>query len=144
MVDQAQRREWNQKVIEEFRANGGVVGGPFEGSELLLLTTRGARSGEQRVSPLAAITADGGAGRRWAVFAANGGRPTRPGWYYNLAADPVVTVEVGTERFQAVAEDATGTEREELWAAMLERLPSLDDFQATAPGPIPVVVLTRQ
>ncbi|MFC1400109.1 MULTISPECIES: nitroreductase/quinone reductase family protein [Streptacidiphilus] len=144
MVDQAQRREWNQKVIEEFRANGGVVGGSFAGSDLLLLTTRGARSGEQRVSPLAAITADGGEGRRWAVFAANGGRPTRPGWYYNLSADPVVTVEVGTETFQAVAEDATGAEREQLWAVMLERLPSLDDFQTTAPGPIPVVVLTRR
>lgn len=143
-MDQAQRREWNEKVIEEFRANEGVVGGSFAGHSLLLLTTRGAKSGELRVSPLAAVSADGGAGRRWAVFAANGGRPTRPGWYYNLSADPVVTVEVGTERFQAVAEDATGAEREQLWAVMLERLPSLDDFQATAPGPIPVVVLTRQ
>jgi deazaflavin-dependent oxidoreductase (nitroreductase family) len=143
-MHQAQRREWNQKVIEEFRANEGVVGGSFQGNTLLLLTTRGARSGELRVSPLAAVSADGGAGRRWAVFAANGGRPTRPGWYYNLSADPVATVEVGTERFQAVAEDATGAERERLWAVMLERLPSLDDFQATAPGPIPVVVLTRQ
>ncbi|MHA6759848.1 nitroreductase/quinone reductase family protein [Streptacidiphilus sp. PAMC 29251] len=140
--EQAQRLQWNQQIIEEFRANQGVVGGPFAGATLLLLTTRGARSGEQRTMPLAALPAGEG---RWAVFAANGGRPARPGWYYNLLADPAsVTVEIGTESFAAVAADAAGAEREQLWATQLARLPALADFQATAPGPIPVVVLTRQ
>ncbi|MFC1416430.1 nitroreductase/quinone reductase family protein [Streptacidiphilus cavernicola] len=139
--DQAQRLQWNEQVIEEFRANKGVVGGPFEGATLLLLTTRGAHTGLRRTMPLAALPAGEG---RWAVFAANGGRPHRPGWYYNLVAEPEVTVELGTERFRAVAADAAGEERERLWAAQLAVLPALADFQATAPGPIPVVVLTRQ
>ncbi|MFC1429568.1 nitroreductase/quinone reductase family protein [Streptacidiphilus sp. N1-3] len=140
--DQAQRLQWNQQIIEEFRANKGVVGGPFAGGTLLLLTTRGARTGEQRTMPLAALPAGEG---QWAVFAANGGRPTRPGWYYNLLAHPTeVTVEIGTETFAAVAADAEGEQRAALWAAQLARLPALEEFQATAPGPIPVVVLTRQ
>ena len=138
--DQAQRLQWNEQIIEEFRANKGVVGGPFAGATLLLLTTRGARSGEWRTMPLAALPAGDG---RWAVFAANGGRPNRPGWYHNLVADPAVTVEIGTERFPAVAADAAGEERERLWEAQLALLPALADFQATAPGPIPVVLLTR-
>lgn len=137
-----QRLAWNRQVIEEFRANRGVVAGPFEGRTLLLLTTRGAKSGERRTSPLAALPAGGA--DRWAVFAANGEHPNRPGWYYNLLADPVATVEVGAERFTAVAADAVGEERERLWAQMLGLLPALTTFQATAPGPIPVVVLTRQ
>jgi deazaflavin-dependent oxidoreductase (nitroreductase family) len=140
--DQEQRRTWNEQIMQEFRANKGVVGGPFEGATLLLLTTRGARTGEARTLPLATIAAGEG---RWAVFAANGGRPSRPGWYYNLTAAPTeVTVEIGTETFAATAADAEGEERARLWAAQLSRLPALADFQATVPWPIPVVVLTRQ
>ncbi|MEZ0091623.1 nitroreductase/quinone reductase family protein [Streptacidiphilus sp. EB129] len=139
-MDQAQRLEWNQRIIEEFRANKGVVGGQFEGSLLLLLTTTGARSGESRTMPLACL-ADGD---RYVVFAANGGRPTRPGWYYNLLADPTATVEVGSESFHAVATFAEGEERDRLWAERLLTAPFMADFQAAAPGPIPVVVLTAE
>ena len=139
--EQDQRVRFNEQVVEEFRANKGVVGGPFAGMSLLLLTTRGARSGEPRTLPLAAVpVGDGG----WAVFAANGGQPNRPGWYYNLVADPAVTVEFGAERFEAVATEAQGAEREQLWAAQLARVSVLADYQATAPGPIPVIVLTPQ
>ena len=139
--EQDQRVLFNQQIIEEFRTNAGVVGGPFVGATLLLLTTRGARSGEPRTLPLSAVPAGEG---RWAVFAANGGQPHRPGWYYNLVAEPSVTVELGDERFGAVATEAQGEEREQLWATQSARVAVLADYQATAPGPIPVVVLTRQ
>jgi deazaflavin-dependent oxidoreductase (nitroreductase family) len=139
-MEQAERLKWNQQIIEEFRANEGVVGGQFEGSLLLLLTTTGARTGESWTMPLAGMVD----GDSWVVFAANGGRPTRPGWYHNLRADPKVTVEVGTETFAAVATFAEGEDRDRLWTKRIELAPFMADFQATAPGPIPVVVLTRQ
>jgi deazaflavin-dependent oxidoreductase (nitroreductase family) len=140
MTDQAQRRAWNQQVIEEFRANAGVVGGDFAGTPLLLLTTRGARTGEPRISPLRSCQD----GDRYYVFAANGGRPTHPGWYYNLLAHPEVTVEVGTECYPARAVIAEGAERERLWQAAAAEVPALNDFQAKVPHPIPIVVLERR
>src|SRR5690242_2265758 len=91
--------EFNQKVIAEFRANGGKVGPPFEGAPMLLLTTTGAKSGQQRTTPLV-HTMDGD---RLVVIASKAGAPNHPAWYHNLVANPTVTVEKGTERFQARA-----------------------------------------
>ena len=88
--------EWNQAIIKEFRANGGKVGGRFAGTPVLLLHTTGARSGQPRVNPVV-YTTDGG---RLVIVASKGGAPTNPDWYYNLVANPVVTVEVGIEQFQ--------------------------------------------
>jgi len=100
--------DWNSKIIEEFRANGGKVGGPFEGAPLLLLHTVGARTGQQRVNPMMYRPVPGG----YAVFASKGGAPTNPDWYHNLLAHPDVQAEIGTEtrKFHArVAEGRSGT-----------------------------------
>ncbi|MET7902384.1 nitroreductase family deazaflavin-dependent oxidoreductase [Streptomyces sp. NPDC005355] len=140
-MQQAEMRALNTKVIEEFRANEGAVGGQFEGIPLLLLTTTGARSGQPRISPLVYL-ADGD---RLVVFAANGGSDSTPGWYHNLAADPAaeVEVEVGTDRCAAAWHVAEGAERERLWAAQVAHSPYLADFQTATERQIPVVVLRR-
>jgi deazaflavin-dependent oxidoreductase (nitroreductase family) len=111
---------------------------------LLLLTTVGARSGQPRTWPLNYL-ADGD---RWVVAAGNGGRPTRPGWYYNLLAQPEATIELGTEHgtetIEVTATILDGEERAALWDVQVARVPSLATMQDTAPGPIPVVALTRR
>jgi len=136
----SERLRLNQTVIDEFRSNGGVVGGDFAGVPLLLLTTTGARSGEPRVMPVTYL-ADGG---RLVVFGANGGRPNHPGWYHNLLARPTARVEVGTEGFPVTAAVAEGAEHDRLWSLQLARTPYFADFQERAAGRrIPVVVLTR-
>src|SRR5689334_22435787 len=99
-MSNARPNDWNQGIISEFRANGGkMTGGPFAGSPLLLLTTTGARTGRKLTSPLLYNTD----GDRILVFASKGGAPTHPDWYHNLLANPEVTVELGTEKFQAKA-----------------------------------------
>ncbi|MRH90509.1 nitroreductase family deazaflavin-dependent oxidoreductase [Nocardia sp. SYP-A9097] len=133
------RQKMNQDIIDEFRANGGKVGGQFAGHELLLLTTTGAHSGEPRTWPLGFYIDDD----RWVVFAANGGRPNRPGWYYNLVAHPEATVEVGTETLPVQAVVTTGAERERLWVRSVEAFPFIADFQAKVPWKIPVITLSR-
>src|SRR5262249_35563072 len=100
--------EWNRQVIEEFRANDGVVRGRFEGLPLLLLHHTGARSGQARINPLA-YQADGD---RFVIFASKGGAPQHPAWYHNLLAHPDATVEVGTETVEVAAHVATGAERD--------------------------------
>ncbi|MFJ6938986.1 nitroreductase family deazaflavin-dependent oxidoreductase [Streptomyces sp. NPDC101132] len=134
----SERLERNQRVIDEFRAKGGVVGGDFEGMPLLLLTTTGARSGEPRTSPMAYLRD----GDRLVVFAANGGREHHPGWYHNLLAHPSAGVEVGKDSFTVTAAVADGAERERLWAAQLAVAPFLGDFQARSGRRVPVVTLT--
>lgn len=129
----------NAKIIEEFRANGGMVGGPFAGMPLLLLTTTGAKSGKQTVSPVAA-TEDGD---RLLVYASAAGRPNNPAWYHNLKANPEVTVEYGTETFPARAEEITGPERDRLWDAQVARAPGFGDYQRKTTRTIPVVALYR-
>lgn len=129
--------DWNQKIIEEFRANGGRVGGPFEGKTLLLLHTMGARSGQERINPVACIR-DGG---NLVVIASKGGAPTHPDWYYNIVAHPEVTVEVGTERFQAHAAVAEEPERTRLYGKMVEVMPGFDDYRRKTSRVIPVIVL---
>jgi deazaflavin-dependent oxidoreductase (nitroreductase family) len=105
--------EWNQHVIEEFRANGGKVGGPMEGWPLLLLHHVGAKTGTERVNPVVyqQLEAPGTV----AVFASKGGAPTNPDWFHNLVANPNTTVEIGTETRPAVARVASGDERHRIW-----------------------------
>ncbi|MFE7586052.1 nitroreductase/quinone reductase family protein [Streptomyces gardneri] len=136
--------DFNQQVIEEFRANGGRVGGMFEGAALLLLTTTGARSGRPHTNP-AVYVRDGA---RLLVFASNAGGPRHPAWFHNLSADPHVTVELGTpagtvERFVATAVVTEGEERDRLYAEQAARDPGFAAYQAATDRIIPVVALHR-
>jgi deazaflavin-dependent oxidoreductase (nitroreductase family) len=131
--------DFNQTVIAEFRANGGKVGGMFANAPLLLLTTIGAKSGQPRTAPLA-YTTDGD---HFVIIASKAGAPTNPDWYHNILANPVVTVEIGGERFQARAVVAKGQERERLYAQMVARLPQFGEYQQKTSRQIPAVVLER-
>lgn len=130
--------DFNAQIIDEFRANEGRVGGMFEGTPILLLHHTGARSGAQRISPLAYLRD----GDRYVIFGSKGGAPVNPGWYHNLKAHPEVTIEVGTETLQAVAEEVTGEERERLFRTNAERVPQFAEYQRKTERPIPVIVLT--
>jgi deazaflavin-dependent oxidoreductase (nitroreductase family) len=134
--------DWNQQVIVEFRANAGRVGGSFEGRSLLLLHHRGARTGTERVNPLAyqRLSDDS-----VAVFASKGGAPTNPDWYRNVVANPDVTVELGTETFPATARVAEGAERDEIWERQKREWPGFAEYEEKTRGirEIPVVVLDR-
>jgi deazaflavin-dependent oxidoreductase (nitroreductase family) len=131
--------ERNLKIIEEFRANEGRVGGNFAGRLLVLLHTKGAKSGEERINPLACIRD----GDRLAVIASKGGADTHPDWYYNVIANPLVTVEIGTETFPAHASAAEEPERTRLYDKMVEVAPGFADYRIKTARVIPVIVLTR-
>jgi deazaflavin-dependent oxidoreductase (nitroreductase family) len=137
------RNEWNRQIIEEFHANGGKVGGPFEGAPLLLLTTTGARSGQRRTAPLMYLPD----GDRLLIFASKAGAPTHPDWYYNLLAHPQATVEVGNgsviETFEVTATLVTGEERDRLYAKQARLYPGFAEYQAKTTRLIPVVALER-
>jgi deazaflavin-dependent oxidoreductase (nitroreductase family) len=130
--------DWNTKIIEEFRGNGGRVGGQFEGFPLLLLHTTGARSGQERVNPVAYQKLDGGG---YAVFASKGGAPVNPDWYHNLMAHPDVTAEVGAETVPLHARVAGGEERERIWTAQKAASPGFADYETKTTRQIPVVIL---
>ena len=132
--------DFNRGVIEEFRANHGAVGGPFEGAPVVLLTTTGARSGQTRVNPLVGLVEDG----TLYVFASKAGAPTNPDWYHNLLAHPDVKVEFGDDRFDAVASPVTGPERDRLFAVQVERMPGFGDYEKSTDRVIPVVELRRK
>ena len=129
--------DFNASIIEEFRANAGKVGGPFEGASLLLLHTTGARSGAERVNPLVYSTD----GDNLIVFASKGGAPTHPDWYHNVVAHPDVTAEVGTETVALRARVAEAAEREALWSRQKERMPNFADYEGRTSRQIPVIVL---
>ena len=131
--------DWNKAIIDEFRANNGQVGGQFAGGTLLLLHTVGAKSGQPRVNPLA-YTMDGD---RYIVIASKAGAPTNPDWYYNLLANPLVTVEVGTEQFQVRAAVTAEPERTRLFAQMVKTMPGFADYEKKTTRVIPVITLTR-
>ena len=131
-------QDFNAQIIEEFRANQGVVGGPFEGATLLLLHHVGARSGKDRINPLV-YNRDGD---RYVVFASKAGAPTNPDWYHNLKANPNITIEVGTDTIDVVASEASGDERERLFSAQVERSPQFGEYQSKTDRVIPVIVLT--
>ncbi|EMD26988.1 nitroreductase family deazaflavin-dependent oxidoreductase [Amycolatopsis azurea] len=133
--------DWNKNIIKEFRENEGKVGGPFEGGALLLLTTIGAKSGEPRTSPLAFMEEDG----RYVVAASYAGSDKNPAWYHNIVANPKVTIEVGTEKFEATAtvvlEDRA--ERDRLFAKLVSVMPGFADYEKKTDRVIPVVTISR-
>jgi len=137
--DMGDMKAFNEGIIAEFRANGGKVGGPFEGAPMMLLTTTGARTGRSLTSPVV-CTSDGD---RLVIIASKGGAPTNPDWYHNLVANPEVTVEIGTERFAAKAAPVTGAERDRLYEQQAELMPNFREYAAATTRVIPVVVLER-
>jgi deazaflavin-dependent oxidoreductase (nitroreductase family) len=130
---------FQRQVIEEFRANRGRVGGPFEGSALALLTTIGARSGRPRTSPLAYLTIAG----QPLVVASAMGADKNPDWYHNILRNPIVTVETGEETYEAVAAAPAGAERDALFAGVVAADPGFGEYQQKTARRIPVVTLTR-
>lgn len=135
MADEA--NDWNQKIIDEFRANEGRVGGPFEGATLALVTTTGAKTGRRHTSPVMYQRE----GDRTYVFASKGGAPTNPAWYHNMLANPGVTVEIGTETHEATAVPLTGAERDRVYARQSELVPQFGEYQKKTTRVIPVVEL---
>jgi len=129
--------DWNTKIIEEFRANGGKVGGQFEGAPLLLLHSPGAKSGRERVNPMMYL-ADG---ENLVVFASKAGAPASPDWYHNLVANPDASVEIGDRTVAVKARVAEGETRERLWTRQKQLYPGFADYEAKTSRQIPVVVL---
>jgi deazaflavin-dependent oxidoreductase (nitroreductase family) len=133
----AEVNDWNTKIIDEFRANGGKVGGPFEGAPLLLLHTVGVKTGQARVNPVMYL-ADGD---NHVVFASKAGAPTNPDWYHNLVANPRASIEVGDKTINVVAHVADDETRERLWSTQKQRYPGFAEYEAKTDRQIPVVVL---
>jgi deazaflavin-dependent oxidoreductase (nitroreductase family) len=131
--------DWNQQIIEEFRANGGRVGGQFASSTLLLLHTLGAKSNQPRINPLAYFKEDD----KYVIIASKGGAPTNPDWYYNILAHPDVTLEIGTEQFKAHATVPERQERDRIFADVARQAPGFGEYQKNSSRIIPVVVLER-
>ena len=129
-----------ERVVDEFRARGGKVGGYHASMQLLLLTTTGARTGQRRAVPLTYLPD----GDRYIVTAGNAGSDRHPAWYYNLAANPDVTIEVETEVFGAVAVIADEAERVALYELFAAAYPQLDGYQAQTIRQIPLVILRRR
>ena len=129
--------DFNQQIIDEFRANEGRVGGTFTGAPMLLLHSTGAKSGVERVHPMMYRTVDGG----WAVFASKAGADTHPAWFHNLVAHPAASIEVGTEHRKVTARVAEGAEREAIWSAQKADYPGFAGYEAKTSRVIPVVVL---
>jgi deazaflavin-dependent oxidoreductase (nitroreductase family) len=133
------RKDYNRRLIEEFRANTGKVAGAWA-MPLLLLTTTGVKSGELRTTPMRYLPDDD----RLLVIASNLGAPAHPDWYYNLLAHPQVTVEVGPETFDAIADLVEGEERQRLWTRIVELHPFFAEHQAKTTRQIPVLALSRR
>lgn len=132
--------DFNQGIISEFRANSGKIrSGQFANAPLLLLTTLGAKSGQPRTTPLA-YTTDGD---RVVIIASKGGAPTNPDWYHNILANPTVTIEKGSERFQARAVVTEGQERERLFTQMARKMPGFAGYQQNTSRQLPVIALER-
>lgn len=130
--------DWNAAIIKEFRENEGKVGGPFEGAPLLLLHHVGARSGQERVSPVMYQAV----GQDYAVFASKAGAPTNPDWYHNLVANPKASVEVGTDTVEVTARVAEGEERERIWSKQKADYPGFAEYEEKTTRQIPVVILS--
>lgn len=131
-------KDWNTPIIKEFRASRGKVGGPFKGAPLLILHTRGAKSGKTHVNPV--MYQDLG-NHRVAVFASKGGAPTNPDWYHNLVRNPRATVELGTETFDVTATVARGDERRRIWTTQKQRYPTFAEYERKTKREIPVINL---
>jgi deazaflavin-dependent oxidoreductase (nitroreductase family) len=133
----AAANDWNSKIIEEFRANQGKVGGPFAGAPLLLLHTVGAKTGQPRVNPVMYQPVGGS----YAIFATKGGAPTHPAWYHNLLAHPRVSAEIGSQTVPLVARVAEGAERDRIWAVQKRDQPGFADYETKTTRQIPVIIL---
>jgi deazaflavin-dependent oxidoreductase (nitroreductase family) len=129
--------DFNQQIIDEFRANGGKVGGGFEGAPMVLVHHKGAKSGTERVSPLVYQTLDDG----YAVFASKGGAPDNPDWFHNLKVNPEIEIEIGEATIPVVARVAEGDEREVIWTRQKQAFPNFAEYEANTERTIPVVVL---
>jgi deazaflavin-dependent oxidoreductase (nitroreductase family) len=133
-------KDFNAQIIEEFRANQGRVGGMFQNMPLLLLHHTGAKSGQDRINPVAYYRDDD----RYVIFASKAGAPTNPAWYHNLKANPQASIEVGEDRLEVTATEAEGEERERLFGAQAERSPQFAEYQSKTDRQIPVMILTPQ
>ena len=130
-------KAFNESIVDEFRANHGKVGGPFEGNELLILTTIGARSGQPRLSPLSCKRVDG----KLLIIAGNGGADTNPSWVYNLRANPSAHVELAAESFNVTARELPSAERDELMPKLTAEISAFAEFQANTNRVIPIFEL---
>jgi deazaflavin-dependent oxidoreductase (nitroreductase family) len=136
---------FNQKIIDEFRANGGQVGGPFEGAPMVLVHSRGRKSGQEHVNPMMYLASERGDGTIY-VFASKGGAPTHPDWYHNLVAAGVAEVEVGTETYPVTVTELTGEQRDRVYAEQARRYPGFAEYEQKTAGlrTIPVLALRRR
>jgi len=134
--------DFNTKIIEEFRANDGKVGGPFEGAPVLLLHHEGAKTGTARVNPLVYLPV----GEAFTIFASKAGAPTNPDWYHNLKAHPETRVEVGSDTVDVTAREALGDERRDIFARQKGLMPGFAEYEEKTKGvrEIPVIVLERR
>lgn len=132
--------DWNAAIIEEFRANGGVVGGVFAGRPLLLLHTTGAKTGLPRVHPLMYQEVEGG----YAIFASKAGAPENPAWLHNLLKNPRTTIEIGSEEVEVLARVADGDERKRIWEKQKRDYSFFAEYEEKTERIIPVVVLERK
>jgi deazaflavin-dependent oxidoreductase (nitroreductase family) len=132
-------KAFNKSIIDEFRSNGGKVGGPFEGATLLLLTTTGAKSGQPRLAPLAYLTIDG----KMIIIGSKAGADTNPDWVHNLRANPRAHVEVGTEAYDVTARELSSEERDEMYPKVVELAPGFGDYQSKTSRVIPLFDLQR-
>ena len=132
--------DFNTAIVEEFRANEGRVGGALAGTPMILIHHIGAKSGIERVLPLGCFSEGDG----FAIVASNGGSSAHPAWYYNLKANPTITVEVGTQTFTVLAQELGGTARATLWPKLVAEAPDIGKHQAKTTRQIPVFLLTRQ
>lgn len=139
MTSQFDMKAFNASLIEEFRANGGKVGGRFEGRPVMLVTVTGARSGRRLTIPLVYLQD----GDRHFIFASKAGSDRNPDWYHNLVVNPSVTVEIGTETYDATAETILGDERDEIYAKQVAAAPQFGEYQEKTTRRIPVVELVR-
>ena len=132
-------KAFNKGIVEEFRANGGIVGGPFEGATILLLTSTGAKSGQPRLAPLAYLTIDG----KMFIIGSKAGLDTNPDWVHNLRANPTAHIEVGTDAYDVTARELPREERDETWPKVVALAPGFGDYQANTSRVIPLFELTR-
>ncbi len=137
--------DWNAKIIAEFRANGGRVGGPFEGAPVTLVHSRGRRSGRSYVTPMMYLADDADPATIY-VFASKAGAPTHPDWYHNLTAAGEAEVEVGTETYPVTVTELTGERRDRVYAEQTRRYPGFAEYEAKTAGSrtIPVLALRRR
>jgi deazaflavin-dependent oxidoreductase (nitroreductase family) len=131
--------DFNKNIVEEFRANAGVVGGPFEGRPLLLLHTTGAKSGQPRLAPLAYFNVDG----KLIIIGSKAGADTNPDWVHNLRANPAAHIEIGTDAYDVVAREFSREERDEAYPKVVAEAPGFGEYQEKTSRIIPLFELTR-